>query len=92
MFATSSRFVPAPAVLSQETDGITVLLDPHRGGYFRLNEVGSFVWRQLNGATPFDAIVEDVAREYDAPRTVIERDVAALLEALTDAGLVELES
>ncbi len=92
MQAASRQYAPTQDVLSQAVDGVTVLLDPQRGGYYKLNAVGTSVWERLDGATTIESIARHIADEYDAPVALIEHDVLGLLEELADAGLVELRS
>jgi hypothetical protein len=58
---------------------------------FTLNAVGSHIWGLLDvGRAPIavHAIVEDVARAFDAPADQVERDVVDFLEQLATAGLI----
>jgi coenzyme PQQ synthesis protein D (PqqD) len=55
---------------------------------FTLNEVGSHIWGLMQVPTSVHAIVEDVARTFDAPAERIERDVIEFLEQLAAAGLI----
>jgi hypothetical protein len=55
---------------------------------FTLNEVGSHIWGLLEAPIAVHAIVEEVARTFDAPASDVERDVVEFLEHLATAGLV----
>ena len=46
------------------------------------------VLKLVDGARSLDAIVDDLAARYDAPRAVILPDVAALLDDLAGKGVL----
>jgi hypothetical protein len=80
---------PARSVVSQQLDGEAVLLDLERETYFSLNRVGARIWALIGEGLTFSAIVDRLADEFDASRTVIAADAMALAEELLAAGLVE---
>jgi hypothetical protein len=69
----------------------TVVLDPERGAYYRLNRVGTRVW-ELLGARPrsVDEVVERVVEEYEVEPARARGDVVALLGQLAARGLVDV--
>ena len=83
-------------VMSATRGGETVLMDPVRGRYHTLNEVGARVWELLADGTTLEAIVATIRAEYDVPCTAgvdpVEQDVTTLLRHLRAAGLLILES
>lgn len=87
------RAVAAPEVLSAVHGDRTILLDLRTERYLGLDEVGTVVWSLVVEAgadgVPVSAIVDLLSAEFDAPRMVLERDVAALLDRLRREGLVE---
>lgn len=88
MKATSTQPLRREDVLARQVDGVLILLDPDGGSYYRLDGIGPRVWDLCDGSLPFDKLVDLLARQYDAPRDVIERDAADLIDALTEAGLL----
>ncbi len=66
----------------------TVLLDPVRGEYFGLDEVGTRIWELLPEHPTAAALADRLFEEYDAPRERLEADAAALLGELAGHGLV----
>ncbi|HEV2147947.1 MAG TPA: PqqD family protein [Longimicrobiaceae bacterium] len=68
--------------------GRTVLLDPVRGGYFGLDEVGTRIWELLPEHPTAARLADRLYDEYDAPRERLEADAAALLGELAGLGLV----
>lgn len=85
----SERFRPYPHVVWVRQDDATVLLDAERGRYYTLNEVAGRVWELLAAGEPVLEVLTSLRDEFDAPATVLETDVAALLEELLVAGLIE---
>ncbi len=90
------RLVRPVHVMSATRGGETVLVDPVRGRYHTLNEVGARVWELLADGTTLEAIVGTIRAEYDVPRMgdvdPVEQDVTTLLRHLQAAGLLIQES
>jgi hypothetical protein len=55
---------------------------------YTLNEVGAFIWRQLEGPRNLDALQVAVLAEYDAEAATVTSDVAAFVDALLAIGAV----
>ena len=87
-----ARLSRAAHVLSTTEGGETILLDPLRGRYHTLNQVGGTVWGLLATGTCLDEIVEAIHAEYEVPPTAppesVRTDVTNLLAALDAAGLL----
>ena len=88
--ATSLR--QTRSVVSQQLDGEAVLLDLERETYFSLNRVGARIWSLIGEGLALGAIVERLAGEFDADRTVIAADTMTLARDLLAAGLVEAQT
>ena len=54
-----------------------------------LNETGAFMWRLLEKGASRDAIADATEQEYDAPRSVIEKDVDLFLAHVREAELLD---
>jgi hypothetical protein len=78
----------SPDVVFRELEGEAVILDLASGRYFGLNAVGTRIWTLLDAGTPIEEIIQAVAEEYDADAEQIDRDVKALIEALSSRGLI----
>lgn len=77
-----------PDVVTTETDDGTVLLNLVTGRYWQLNTTGAGVLRHLlDGSTPGD-IAAALAHRHAIPPEQAERDVHAILDRLSSAGLV----
>jgi hypothetical protein len=80
---------PSEDVVAREVSGEFVLMDLESGTYFGLNQVGSRIWKAVEEApSSLAALCDIVEAEFDAPRDVIERDVAELASDLLEQGLI----
>jgi hypothetical protein len=55
---------------------------------FTLNEVGSHIWRLIDGPITVHQIVEEIGRQFDVSPGQAERDVIEFLDKLAEAGLI----
>lgn len=84
-------FQVADDVIAREVAGEMVLLDLASGLYFGLDPVGSRAWQRLSEhAACLTDLVDIIEAEYDAPRAVIEQDLAKLLDHLLERRLIEI--
>ncbi len=81
-------FCISPTVAFEMLGDEAVLFDCQSGTYFGLNEVGTAIWRQLEGGQTEQAILDHIAAEYAIDRETCKQDVTELLQSLLDAGLV----
>lgn len=82
-----------PGIVARRIAGETILVPTRRRAremaLFTLNEVGSFVWEQLDGARDEDALVTAVTGEFEVDQKTAAADVAAFLRDLRDGDLVQ---
>ena len=71
-----------------EAQGGWVLLAPER--IFKADAIAVEILKRCTGEATFDAIVDDLAKTFNAPRERIHADVAKLLTGLADKKLLEL--
>ncbi|OJY63556.1 MAG: pyrroloquinoline quinone biosynthesis protein PqqD [Sphingobium sp. 66-54] len=65
-----------------------VLLAPEK--LFMPDEIAVEILKLVDGARSIDAIVDDLAARFDAPRDEIATDVIATLEDLSTRGALQL--
>ena len=65
-----------------------VLLAPEK--LFMPDEIAVEILKLIDGERSLDAIVDDLAARFDAPRDLIATDVAAALQDLAVRGAVQL--
>jgi|SRR6266480_3681921 pyrroloquinoline quinone biosynthesis protein D len=75
-------------LVHNEAQGGLVLLAPER--VFKPDPIAVEILKRCTGEATFDAIVDDLAKTYSAPRERILADVSALLRSLADKKLLEL--
>ena len=71
-----------------EAQGGWVLLAPER--IFKADAIAAEVLKRCTGEATFAAIVDDLARTFNAPRERISADVTKLLGGLAEKKLLEL--
>ena len=82
------RFEVPDHVVSRAFEKQTVLLNLQSGNYHGLNAVAMRMLEACAEApTPREAVA-GLAAEYEQPESVIEHDLAELLQGLADRGLV----
>ena len=82
--------VATPKNLSCELDADTVILHLESGIYYGLNQVGTTVWKLIQQPRRLADLRQAIVAEYLVEPAVCERDLEALLQDLTQAGLVEV--
>ena len=87
--SAESRLVPARHVVAAVHGTRTVLLDPRRGRYYGLDEVGGRIWSLASERRSIAEIVEVLSNEYEVERAQLEHDVAEVLRSLKTKGLIE---
>jgi pyrroloquinoline quinone biosynthesis protein D len=75
-------------LVHNEAQGGLVLLAPER--VFKPDPIAVEILRRCTGEATLEAIVDDLAKTYSAPRERILVDVSALLRSLADKKLLEL--
>ena len=65
-----------------------VLLAPEK--LFMPDEIAVEILKLIDGARSIDAIIDDLAARFDAPRDMIATDVVAALENLAASGALHL--
>ena len=83
------RLVPAKHVVSAVHGTRTVLLDPRRGRFYGLDEVGGRVWALVTDRLSVPEIVERLSDEYDVERDRLDSDVRSLMADLQSRSLLE---
>ena len=80
----------ASHVVLTDLGGETVLLDLRTERYFGLDAAAARMWQVLCDAGSVDDACAVLAAEFDVDRATLERDVTALVQQLSDLGLVEI--
>jgi pyrroloquinoline quinone biosynthesis protein D len=75
-------------LVHNEAQGGWVLLAPER--VFKADAIAAEILKRCNGEASVDAIIDDLAKTFSAPRERIHADVVKLIGALADKKLLEL--
>jgi pyrroloquinoline quinone biosynthesis protein D len=75
-------------LVHSEAQGGWVLLAPER--VFKADAIAVEIVKRCTGEATFDAIVDDLAKTFNAPRERILADVTTMLRGLADKRLLEL--
>jgi pyrroloquinoline quinone biosynthesis protein D len=95
--AEASTPIPADArprlprgvrLVHNEAQGGWVLLAPER--VFKADAIAAEIVKRCTGDATLEAIVDDLAKTFNAPRERILADVTAMLRGLADKKLLEL--
>lgn len=77
-----------PDVAWKEVDGQVILMDLGiEKRVHRLNTVGSFIWKNIDGVNTLEAILDSVCDEFEVDKSVAEEDIVGLVEKLEDLGV-----
>jgi pyrroloquinoline quinone biosynthesis protein D len=75
-------------LVHNEAQGGWVLLAPER--VFKADAIAAEIIKRCTGEMTFAAIVDDLAKTFNAPRDRVLADVTAMLRGLADKKLLEL--
>jgi len=75
-------------VLTAHLAGEAVLLHLGTKRYYRLNETGAAIWRELEARSGRERIVSALCERFDVAKADADASVAALLRALEEQGLL----
>jgi hypothetical protein len=89
IFVHDSKFeVNEPTVISETIDGETVIINLASGTYFSLKRVGAAIWAAIQQSASLGTIAAMIRSGYDIEKHDIEEHIAALIQRLTEEGLV----
>ena len=75
-------------VLWRELDGEAILLDPKQGCTYHLNNVGTLIWKMLDGQHTADDIAKAVCESYEVEYEQALQDIERLLNELRSNNLL----
>ena len=85
---TKPRLPRGVRLVHNEAQGGWVLLAPER--VFKTNPITVEILKRCTGEATLAAIVDDLAKTFNAPRERIDSDVTTLLRGLAEKKLLEL--
>ena len=77
--------------ITHDSDGEQILLDTSSSfaGLIRSNKTAAFIVECLKDDTTQEKIVEAMFEKYDAPKDVLAKDVADVIEKLRKVGALD---
>ena len=66
----------------------TIFLSPEGNHIHSLDEVGTFIWKQLDGVRPLADVIDSLCDEYDVSHDQAERDLLAFIAILAETRLL----
>jgi hypothetical protein len=84
------RAVKPRDVLVRTLGEEAVLLNLASESYFGLDPVGTRMWEALLASASVERAFEALLAEYDVPAEQLRGDLAAFMQALRDAGLLDV--
>ena len=80
---------PVETVLSQDVDGLVVILDLAQGEYYGLNEVGSRIWTLMSEGMEVSEVLKNLVEQFDISEDVLESDLSKFLSELGSRNIEE---
>jgi hypothetical protein len=84
----SSVVAQRKTAVSSIVDGEAVILSIDSGSFYRLNGVGSRIWRTLQDETEVARLCDWAHDTFRADPEVCDRDVLEFLNEINDQGLI----
>jgi pyrroloquinoline quinone biosynthesis protein D len=88
--ATIAKLARGVRLREDPVRGQTVLLAPERA--LALDDIAVAVVKALDGERTLDAIAEEFARQFDAPKDQILGDIMSFVEEFSNRRMLELRS
>jgi hypothetical protein len=86
----ATRVRNRPDVVAERLLDDTVILDPGREVYVRVNLTGRWVWERVSRPQAIGAVAAGLAAEHGLDEAQALADVTAFVRCLLERGLVEL--
>ena len=89
-----SVYAPSEDVVAREIEGEIIIVPLVAGigdmedELFTLNETGKIIWGRLDGKKTLNAVVAELAQEFNAPKEEIVRDVIGFAQELLKRSML----
>lgn len=89
----TKRFIAKGINVSTRTiDGCSFIYLEDRKELLQLNEIGSFIWEQIDGAVTGAAIIQKCLQEYNGNELEITQSVIEFVDLLFQEKMIEISS
>ncbi len=90
MIDTNKKIVVTKNQISTQLTGETIILNHKIGLYYSLNEVGTFIWDELNKIPlTIDELKFKVSEAFEVEQSEIDTDISNLINELNEEELIE---
>ena len=72
----------------QTMNNETIIVDPKGQSSFELNEVGTFIWKNLDGKNSIHQIADLLCGEYDVSSEAVTADLVSVVDELERNSLI----
>lgn len=79
-----------PDQIAAEADGEVLMMHVESGTYYGLNDVGSFIWKQLTAPRTVQDVCTAIQSEFEVDESRCTEDALAFLEGMVKDGLVDV--
>jgi hypothetical protein len=86
-----SNLTPSDHVIWNDVAGELILFDSSDGSYHALNEVGSYLWRNIAHGRELSLIIKELSGQYKQDETTIKADVHHFLSEALAKGLLHVK-
>lgn len=73
-----------------ELDGKVVIMSIENGQYYALDEIGTDIWKSIEGSIAVKSIVEQLVQEYKVSEERCIEDLIAFLQSIESKGLIKI--
>jgi hypothetical protein len=88
MVALTDVYTPNPACPVREIGGGLVIMAPEGDTTHSLEEIGTFIWNQMDGHTSLEGVLEAITTEYKVDRETARADLLDFVQEMVDAQLL----
>jgi hypothetical protein len=92
MNAINAIAVPVASFTVRQIDEETILLNDDGDTIHILDEIGTFIWRQVDGRKSIEEILELLIGEYEVSRETARTDLVDFLNELEQKRIITLEN
>ena len=79
-----------PDVVACDLEDGLAILNPHKGTYYSLNDVGRFVWLLMTTPVTPESLCGAIVENYDCDAHIATADIATLIAELQAADLIRI--
>ncbi len=88
-----SNTVPVPndTFCVREVGEETIILSEDGSDLHCLDEMATFIWKNINGKNSLGIILERIFDDYEVSKEVVEKDLVHFINALVEKGIISID-